>query len=196
MLPLLLLASLAALTSISIYARDVTNNAKIPLGAILLDDDRKIATFTADPIKGIGKAVCLGTSDLPGHDCFSYHELANDKLQGSFQVIVDESGIQRISFTPAARDLAVDVVEVKRAPGPNLLPVAMDLQVAPKTQSKMVTRKRVVVDDEGVETIVEEEVLEVLEDDKRSWVQKNWMYIVPPLILFLIFAPNEPPKEQ
>lgn len=195
MLPLLLLASLAALSSISIYARDVTNNAKVSIGSILFDNQRKIAAFSAEPAPGISKTVCLGTDDLSGHDCFVYHQLAGEELQGSFQVFVDESGIQRISFAPSAEKLAVGVVEVSRAPGPNLLPVAMELQPAPKAQTKLVMRKRVVIDDEGVETVVEEEVLEVVEEDNRSWVQKNWMYIVPPLVLFLIFAPNEPPKE-
>lgn len=195
MLPLLLLASLVALSSLSIYARDIDNDVRTTIGAILFDEKTNIAAFNPVTVGNIGKAVCLGTDDLPNHECFVYHELSKEELQGRFQIIVDESGIRRISFAPSAEELVVGVVEVTRAPAPNLLPVAMELQAVPKPQTKQVMRKRVIVDDAGVESVVEEEVLEVVEQDNRSWVQKNWMYIVPPLVLFLIFSP-EPPKEQ
>lgn len=42
------------------------------------------------------------------------------------------------------------------------------------------------IDDNGVEVTREiEEEVEVPVDD-RSWIQKNWMYVVPPLLIFML----------
>lgn len=195
MFPLvLLLASLVALSSIDIYAQDVHSKSEVSLGAIHFDHQSKSASFSATGADVVGTSLCLGTHDIPGQECFVYQEAADGKLGGSFQLFVDQNGIQRLSFSPSLEEFSAEIIEISHGAGPNMLPLFQE-KTAQKPQTSTVVRKRVVTDEDGVESVVEEEVVEVIEEDNRSWVQKNWMYIVPPLVLFLLFAPVDEQKK-
>lgn len=192
---LLLLAALAALSTINIYATELGSSTEIALGTIDCEPLLKTATFLATPPAPLGLALCLGTHDLPHHSCFVYHESANGVLQGKFQLFVDATGVQRVSFGAAA-DVMVDIVEVVHSPAPDLKPFLALQNLVQPVDTKTVLRKSVVTDEAGAESVVEEMVEEVVQPDTRSWVQKNWMYIVPPLILLFITAPvNESPAQ-
>lgn len=190
MLPFLLLASLVALKYINLYGKDVYSDAVYSLGGIDYNPDSKSANFQSQDIRTYSSSLCLGTLDLPDHDCFVYHELGNKNLEGKFKLFVSEVGIQRISFEASPEKLSVDVVEVGHGPTPNLLP-EVPVKKPEQQQKKTVVRKRVVKNDNEEEIVVEEVVLEMAEEDTRSWVQKNWVYIVPPLIIFMLFAPAD-----
>lgn len=193
---ILLATTAAALTSIDVYGRDLFSHFELPLGTITYNEEDQAVAFNAKDLWLGSDSLCLGTRDLPDHDCFVYHELAGGQLTGKFQLFTNDAGVYRLSFSPSLHELTVEVIEVQNGPGPNLNPVMKDTRPATQAKPTPVLRKRVVKGDDGSETIVEEEVLEVVEEDNRSWVQKNWMYIVPPLVLFLVLLPGDSPESK
>lgn len=189
-----LLVTITALSTIKIYGRNLGSDLETAIGEIKYDSETRTASFEPNSPTDLGTHLCLGTHDLPNHKCFVYHEQSNGSLKGKFQLFLNEDYILRLSFSPSSEHLSVQVIEPVYGPAPNLKPVAMETTSAQQPlETKTVVRKRILKDENGVETEVEEEVTEVIGVDNRSWVQKNWMYIVPPLILFLIVAPNDGP---
>lgn len=88
------------------------------------------------------------------------------------------------------------LIESSSAPLPNLKPFIRQKQKpkAEPVKQKVIRKKTVEID--GKKTEIEEEIEEVIEEDDRLWLQKNWMWIVVPLGLFLIMAPDEEKKEN
>ncbi|EDK47104.1 hypothetical protein LELG_05285 [Lodderomyces elongisporus NRRL YB-4239] len=88
------------------------------------------------------------------------------------------------------------------APQPNMNPDSLKKQQqkgqqkSGNTKLEVVKQKKTVkyIDEDGKEVTKEVEIeVEVpLEEDvivdERSWIQKNWMYVVPPLLLFLVMG--------
>lgn len=197
MLSFFLFLLVAAASTINIYGRELGTESEVAIGQIRYDSETKAALFDPVTSNGLGRQLCLGTHELPNHKCFVYHEQANGSLQGKFQLFMDGNDIVRLSFSASTGDLSVEVIETTYGPAPNLQPVAVESTSAQQPlQTKTVVRKRIVKNENGEESEVEEQVTEVTEVDNRSWVQKNWMYIVPPLVLFLIVAPGDTPAEK
>lgn len=149
---------------------------------------------------------CFGTSDLANHECFSYTKGLDSLELVQFHVFLDKySEAARLSVnydqqSKNSNEPQVITHSFQLAPSPNLNPESLKGKKAQDSKGKqrvekVVERKIVKVKDEHgneVEKEVEQEVEVVV--DNRSWIQKNWMYIVPPLILFLVMTGEEPKK--
>lgn len=135
-------------------------------------------------------SYCMGTFDVPQKECFVFFEHLG-LVSGDFVVYVDEElKISDISFISGGNGLRLRVAGVVTNVVPNLTPFHKKEPVKQPTTQK-VTRKRVVENENGEKVEIEEEVEEIVPEDERLWIQKNWMYIVPPLLLFMVFAPDD-----
>ncbi|OBA21305.1 hypothetical protein METBIDRAFT_11843 [Metschnikowia bicuspidata var. bicuspidata NRRL YB-4993] len=194
------LASLVALQEFSIYTLNTVTSQESELGLLSYDPGQNSALFRPHldlPSAKGSYSVCA--RDLAcSAPCFAYQEIGENTPQGlggKFKVAVgDDGSVTYISFErgedPA--HFACLVARVETAPTPNLNPFHRQAaQQNRKVQTQKVVRKKVVENDNGEKVEVDEETDEVVDVDSRSWVQKNWMYIVPPLVLFLIFSPAE-----
>ncbi|GEQ70492.1 hypothetical protein JCM33374_g4170 [Metschnikowia sp. JCM 33374] len=195
--------SLVASQDITIYTKNVYNSHQQDIGILAYDAEHRTADFRLSPDVSIETtAFSLCARDLAGTDCFGYQEIDQTgpgALGGDFGLVIDDEGtIQRLSFSrgDVPQEFSCHVGTVNMALKPNLNPFnkrnANDQQA--QTQTKKVVRTRVVENEEGEEVEVEEEVEEEVAVDTRSWVQKNWMYIVPPLVLVLILSPSDSPE--
>ncbi|KAG7663795.1 uncharacterized protein J8A68_002655 [[Candida] subhashii] len=150
---------------------------------------------------------CFGTNDLPNHECFSYTKGIKSLKSVQFHVFLDQaSQIQHISVNYDSETNDNDGPQViihpfELAPSPNLNPESLkgkqkkESSAGQQRVEKVIQKKIIKVKDENgneIEKEIEQEV--EVEVDDRSWIQKNWMYIVPPLILFLMFSKDEPKK--
>lgn len=183
-LPFLL--ALAYLQEVVVYSQRFADHHTAEFGRLSLGGASGTPQFllTSAPENGL---FCLGTSDLPGRECFAYHEV-DGPLTGKFLVHVSSGEIKDVSFA-RGDGFSVEAVEPRTAPQPNLHPAAKPVVQAPAT--KKVVRKRVVENDDGDKVEIEEEVEENVEVDTRLWIQKNWMYVVPPLVIFMIMSPEK-----
>ena len=144
------------------------------------------------------QAYCIGTKDVHNNECFSYQTNLQNLNHAIFNLYLDGDGdILRLSLS---FDDKLDKPQVKRrkqiiAAQPNLNPDSMKKQREEQKNGgnggqvvEKVKQKKVIteIDANGVEVTREiEEEVEVPVDD-RSWIQKNWMYIVPPLLIFML----------
>lgn len=198
------------LQNINIYAKLITTPSKsIELGSLNYDKTIKKVLFINKKrdVEIEAGDYCIGTADLINHDCFTYTELKTDNSIFSgkqFQLQLDKEGdIEHVSLINGAGLLHEDgetfvdtvIVDFEKQPVPNLSPSHLKSKVDKtiNTNSKTTrTTKKIVrkINQEGKEieeeeevTIVEETTAEGEEEDERSWIQKNWMYVVPPLLI-------------
>lgn len=191
---LLCAASAAATSHIGIYARNVLTLAVIPVGSLDYDLPASKVEFTPEVGHIEPGSYCLGSKDSVESDCFAYIE-TEGQLAGEFIVFVDEDDVAGLSFIKGKAGLQLRVEKVSSGPVPNLEPLQGQQQAkAPVTQK--VTRKRVVENEDGEKVEIEEEIEEIVPVDERSWVQKNWMYIVLPLVLVLLLSPEDKAEEK
>lgn len=179
--------------ALQIFIQNVESQAVSPLGTLDYDSSALKADFSSEIGSITPGAYCIGTKDIPAKECFTYVEI-NDQLQGEFVVYVDaDNSISELTFLPGLDGLSLRVQKVVANVLPNLKPFFTQ-QKALQPATQKVTRKRVVEDENGEKVEVEE--VEEVEVDNRSWVQKNWMYIVPALLLVFIMSPEEKSGEQ
>ncbi|KAK6453947.1 uncharacterized protein RJT20DRAFT_64526 [Scheffersomyces xylosifermentans] len=188
---------------IDIYLKFLKDNSVESLGTLNYDKSKKRGLFERSDIEIPPNSVdlCIGTSDLKDHDCFTYLKGGKgiDFNSKAWHIFLDEANeIKRLAVNneDANENVSTPVVvhSYQRAPVPNLNPDSR--KNAPKKAQESGPRKEVVVqkkkvivkDDDGneVEKEIEEEV--EVEVDDRSWVQKNWMYIVLPLVFFMLLG--------
>lgn len=163
----LILFSVFTLTNcIDIYARPLNSQQLLEIGTI----DEKGA-FDKIPAT-ITEPVCLGTKDLPNHECFA---VVLDLDKYLFVVQLDQfDKVQGISVSLGDRKIQKPV----KVPPPNLRPNTKKVQGQAQTQTQ------------GQNKAQNEE-----KEVEKSWIQKNWMYIVPPLlILFVVLGDDEKSK--
>ncbi|KAM9928272.1 hypothetical protein OXX59_001939 [Metschnikowia pulcherrima] len=195
---ILCLLTVVASQEISIYTKNVDSGQNQDLGILIYDASLREASFSAFPDtfpESGAFSICARDPD----SCFAYQEIkekSGQSLGGEFLITITENGtIQSLSFSRGSEPnvYAAKVGVLAEAPKPNLNPYnkrsAQDNKQQVQTQKVIV--KKLVENEKGEKIEVEEEVEEVVEADNRSWVQKNWMYIVPPLVLFLIFSPED-----
>ncbi|KAK6461282.1 hypothetical protein DFJ63DRAFT_337177 [Scheffersomyces coipomensis] len=190
--------------SIQLYVKSLSDNHIEQIGSIEFNQDRKKGQFISQSDKDIilSKDVdyCFGTKDLLNHDCFGYVVGNEDSLTSkNFHIFINaELNIDYISVNHEISDKTdVIVHNVIKSPVPNLNAEATKHQpkgnqnAGPKTEKVIQTKKVTFIDEDGneVEREVEEEV--EVEVDERSFIQKNWMYIVPTLLLFLVMSGDE-----
>ncbi|QBM89586.1 hypothetical protein METSCH_D06640 [Metschnikowia aff. pulcherrima] len=194
---ILCLLTAVALQEIDIHTKNVISGQNQELGILFYDASLREASFSAisDTFPESGAfSICARDPD----SCFAYQEIkekSGQSLGGEFLITINESGtIQSLSFSRGTEPnvYAAKVSVLAEAPKPNLNPYnKRSEQEKQQVQTQKVIVKKLVENEKGEKIEVEEEVEEVVEADNRSWVQKNWMYIVPPLVLFLIFSPED-----
>lgn len=191
---------------INLYIKPIDSTSKgDSIGFINDDSVYLIDSTTLQP----DQFYCVGTKDLDNHECFT---LINgvDSLNGTvIDAYMDENGvtISRLSlnFDESYNKSKLRKHKMSTSPTPNLNPDSLKKQRQKQAnkggqgnnkQVEIIKQKKLVkyIDDEGkeVEKEIEEEV--EVEVDNRSWIQKNWMYIVPPLLLFLIVGGGDQPQ--
>lgn len=189
-----LLLAAAAADKIQFFAHNLDTQEEVQLGSIDYDLQASRSEFWAENLPIVPGAYCVGTKDLPGKECFAYLETDAD-IAGEFVVYVDNKDqLAEVSFLRGKSGLTSSVKKVTANVVPNLNPSQGQQVKEPVIQK--VTKKRVVENENGEEVEIEEEVEEAVAVDERSWIQKNWMYIVPPLLLFLLLAPEDKPAES
>ncbi|RLV85720.1 hypothetical protein JA9_001700 [Meyerozyma sp. JA9] len=112
---------------------------------------------------------CVGTKDLPGHECFTYTYLDGGMDHKAVQVTIDNGQVSHLALIHND-DENVKIVSAGAAPSPNMDPVPL--------QSK---KKKAVQQEEKEEG----------EEVEKSWIQKNWMYVVPPLMILMMLMPAD-----
>lgn len=188
---LLWTASALASNHILIFARNLDSLSVAELGSLNYDLSTAKLEFTEDSYEITPGPYCIGTRDLASKECFAYVEV-NDQLGGDFVLYVDDKNeMTELSFLRSQEvGLRLRLKKVVTNIVPNLEPFQGQQQVKqPVTQR--VTRKRVVENENGEKVEVEEVIEEVVPVDERSWIQKNWMYVVPPLLLLLVLSPED-----
>ena len=186
--PFLLAAALG--DSIALFAKSA--GSETALGELTYDNGR--GTLARAPTPDIASPQCIGTHDLPDHECFGYLAVKDDDW--SIDVFLNQDGsIERLAWV--ARPGAVKVHKYRQAANPNLeayvvVNRAQQGEAAEKKKKgprkEVTTVKKIVKekDENGNEIEREvEETHEVVVDD-RSFIQKNGVYIVIPLVMFML----------
>ncbi|KAG5420846.1 hypothetical protein I9W82_002727 [Candida metapsilosis] len=187
------IATLASSKRINLFIKPIDQAASDPIGFI-----ENEAVYLMDVDLQPDQAYCIGTKDVHNNECFSYQTNLQNLNHAIFNLYLDGDGdISRLSLS---FDDKLDKPQVKRrkqiiAAQPNLNPDSMKKQREEQKNGgnggqvvEKVKQKKVIteIDANGVEVTREiEEEVEVPVDD-RSWIQKNWMYIVPPLLIFML----------
>lgn len=187
------IATLASSKRINLFIKPIDQAASDPIGFI-----ENEAVYLMDVDLQPDQAYCIGTKDVHNNECFSYQTNLQNLNHAIFNLYLDGDGdILRLSLS---FDDKLDKPQVKRrkqiiAAQPNLNPDSMKKQREEQKNGgnggqvvEKVKQKKVIteIDANGVEVTREiEEEVEVPVDD-RSWIQKNWMYIVPPLLIFML----------
>ena len=205
---LTILASVEA-KKINLYIKPIDSPSKGDSIGFINDDSVYLidSTTTLQP----DQFYCVGTKDLDNHECFT---LINgvESLNGTvIDAFMDENGvtISRLSlnFDESYNNKSkLRKHKFTTSPIPNLNPDSLKKQRQKQgnkggqgnnKQVEIIKQKKLVkyIDDDGneAEKEIEEEI--VVEVDNRSWVQKNWMYIVPPLLLLLIVGGGDQPQQ-
>lgn len=188
------LLSVALAEQLQITSRNVETGAKTEVGILDFDASTSDSTFHPSAALTAG-SYCIGTTNLPRKDCFTYLEVSDAGLGGSFVLYVDEHNkVSDIAFFLAPSEIQTTVQKIGKGPVPNLSPSNAEKVVKPPTQK--VIRKKVVETEDGETVEIEEEVEEIVTEDNRSWVQKNYIYIVPALLVAMVLLPDGEEKEE
>lgn len=191
------LISVAAATerTLDIYYRSITSNSKVNLGEIRYDPQTNTSSFTEKSALPKHESLCLGTDKLPNNECFIYLETKEQPPTGNFVVLVDDSGLPSdVSLELHKGEIwGAQTKPIAKGPVPNFEPANREVSQEPvkkKTVKKITTTKV----ENGEEIQIEEEIIEEEEEDNRSWVQKNWLYIVIPLVILMFLSPEDEKK--
>ncbi|KAI5957843.1 hypothetical protein KGF57_003110 [Candida theae] len=159
-----LLISAVSSKRVNLFIRPLDGTESNPIGYI---ENELVYLMETDLQKEYG--YCIGTKDIHHHDCFSYHTNLANLSHAVFHLFLDGDGdVERLSlsFDDKLNEPKVVKHKILVAPGPNLTPASIN---KPREEQKNGGGG------EGIEVPV----------DNRSWIQKNWMYVVPPLIIFM-----------
>ncbi|KAK6874129.1 hypothetical protein K6H11_001773 [Candida tropicalis] len=188
---------LAALTSadqtkINLFIKPIDGQSSDSIGFIN-DNSVYLVDTELDP----SKSYCIGTKDLENHECFTFINGVSSLNNTVIDAFIDENGdITRLALNfdesskPTIRKHKVHPAAIPNMNAESIKKQRQQQQQQAQNSGKVrvVKQKKLIkyIDDEGNE--VEKEIEEEVEIDERSWVQKNWMYIVPPLLLFLVMG--------
>ncbi|KAI5957273.1 hypothetical protein KGF54_000201 [Candida jiufengensis] len=187
------LISLVSSKRINLFIKPINDDTSDPIGFI---DNDSIHLMEIEP----QQSICIGTKDIYNNECFSYQKNIQSFNNTVFNLYLDEDNdIFRISLSFDDKIQKPTVKKHKHiiSPQPNLNPDSMKKQREQQSEQqnggnaqkieKIITKKKIIEkDSNGNEIIkeVDEEIEQVVDD--RSFIQKNWMYIVPVLILLLV----------
>lgn len=186
LIALLYLISLALAQTVKVYARLPYTTNELEIGSIVVDDNGPLMSGEVSSAIDEDAHYCIGTNDLSNHGCFAY---TGNTKNAKFVVQTSGTEIVKLHLNPdSAAPLVVSVDDgATLGPTPIMRPVHKQ-----KHSSKQPTRKRIRPRKQLAERAKEEEVAaeeeeeEEEEVDDRSWVQKNWMYIVPGLLILFV----------
>lgn len=170
----------SALAEVNIFAKSSdASGASFSIGSI--SDD---LTFNQLEYSLSGE-YCIGTDDLPNHQCFAFIK-SEDQSRINLIINKDSEGILRIQINPnpsVEESIVIISHDDQKGPSPIMHPVHKNKQ---QNQNKDESSTSSGVGEDGEEIVV----------DDRSFIQKNWMYIVPGLILlFMGLGAEEPPAK-
>lgn len=161
--------------TIDIYAQ--TAESKHDLISFVYDKSSQSGVVLKENDNLARQEYCIGTS-YKSLGCFNYMSLdtVRDKL---VQLQLNQEGdIERLSLISGANDRIL-LKPCESHPVPNLKPIGAKGQKPKKEPTKK-------VDENGQE----------VEEDDRSWIQKNWMYVVPPLLILFMSLPADEPQPK
>lgn len=171
----------SVLGQFTLYARDLETNTKTEIAQVDIEQKK------LEILLEIEGEFCIG-ADIINNDCISYYKGKLEKF-GVKVFLNKQDEIDLISLTKSG----VTIVPFTEGAKPNLNPITKK-----KEDSKKVVQKVVVtlLDEDGNEITqeVEQEVEEIIDD--RSFIQKNWKWIVIPLILFLVTGQEKPDADK
>ncbi|CUM53175.1 unnamed protein product [Debaryomyces tyrocola] len=174
-LQLLVLISIAhaQLLSVQIYAKPLSSKP-ITLGSLHYDKNTTHASFTQNDLAIDDGNYCIGTTDLPNLECFTYTKLSKSTL-GTKLLLVHLNADKNIAH------LSMSTASVSKNPSESPIQVAV---------SKVNYDPKPIKNTKPEKTQTNPEATE--EESPKSWIQKNWMYVVPPLlIMFVLLGEDE-----
>ena len=163
----------AQLLSVQIFAKPLSSKP-ITLGTLHYDENTTHASFFQNDLAIDDGHYCIGTSDLPNLECFTYTKLSKSTL-GTKLLLVHLDADKNIAH------LSMSTASVSKNPIESSIQVAISkVNYDPKPIKK--TKPEKTQTNPGA---TEEEA-------PKSWIQKNWMYVVPPLlIIFVLLGEDE-----
>ncbi|CUM63500.1 uncharacterized protein PRCAT00001076001 [Priceomyces carsonii] len=179
---------LAKESNIDVWATPITDKNSIQFGELKYNNESMEASFNYFPSQHISTSeiYCIGSKKLSDNGCFDLTNFSSEDrplLDKGFVLYVNEIGeILRVSLINGATETVV-VRTRDLGPVPNLNPKSQRNEPQKKEKKKII--KKVVKDDAGEEVVIEEE------EDNRSWIQKNWLLLVTPLILYLLVTDDK-----
>lgn len=190
LLILILLLGNCLAQTISIHYRTLSNQKEYALATIQFTPGSKKAEVEVEDLSSHDTTgeICLGTNSLPDHECFAYVDSVKFP---QFHIYLDSTGnVDHLAATVnAATKSSVMVHPFEAAPVPNLNPKSFKHNAKSKgssPQTQKVLKKMVIKGENGEDVEVEGEVEVEVEVDDRSFIQKYWVYIVPPLIMYMM----------
>ncbi|KAI5959265.1 uncharacterized protein KGF55_005415 [Candida pseudojiufengensis] len=185
---------------INLYVKSINDGSTDPIGFI---DNDSIHLMEIEP----QHSVCIGTKDIYNNECFSYQNYIPSFNYSIFNLFLDEDNdVFRIalSFDDTLQKPTIRKHKHITAPQPNLNPDSLKKQREQQAkqnnnggnqQTEKVIRKKTIVEIDSDGNEITKEIDEVIETvDDRSWIQKNWMYIVPPLLILFAMGGGEERK--
>ncbi|CAK7905166.1 endoplasmic reticulum membrane protein complex subunit 10 [[Candida] anglica] len=169
--------ALTVSAQVNLFARSIDGSSEVALGNF------DVEGFSQGEFLEPGIDYCISTNEVPNHDCFALYRAQEEfeNLHFIVQSTEDYSKIERISINPNSNSPIVEIIKVENGPKPVMNP----FNDKNKKKKAAGTGKGAT---EGQK--IEEEEQEEEEEDNRSFIQKNWMYIVPGLLI-LFFALGE-----
>lgn len=178
---------------ITLFGKNLQTGDMKSIGVVRYKPDIQKGMYEpTDEVLDNSSKYCIGTNDLSNHECFAQVEDLSSK---QFVVQLNqEGGIEYITTH------TIDVASKKKgkkkdvemminglrqrvmvkpgvlAPEPNLNPSNVAKKHQQQQQQQLATKG------------------EGKDEEEKSWVQKNWMYIVPPLLILFVLLGDEEKK--
>lgn len=150
---------------ILLYAESVDNALKVEIGTINYDRLAGAANFSRTDAPFLLDEYCIGTNIEP---CYVCGMLSDDILK------------ERLVRLHLAPDKSVDYISL----GPK---DTKDVKIIPNTKAPSpIFEVRETADTEKTPLDVNSK--------QKSWIQQNWIYVVPPLLILFFLLPEEEAK--
>lgn len=167
----------AQLLTVHIYAKPLSSSESIGLGSLHYDKNTTHASFTQNDLTIDDGHYCIGTTDLPNLECFTYTKLFKSTLLTKLLLVhLDaDKNIARLSISSSA-------LQSESNPADSSIQLSLSfVKYDPKPIKRLAQPKKPENQHENIE-----------KDSPTSWIQKNWMYVVPPLlIMFLLLGEDQ-----
>lgn len=169
LLQLLVLISIAHahILSVQIYAKPLSSKP-ITLGSLHYDKNTTHASFAQSDLAIDDGHYCIGTTDLPNLECFTYTKLSESTF-GTKLLLVHLNANKNIAH------LSMSTAPVSKNTSESSIQVAVSKANYDPKPIKNTKAEKAQTNPEATE-----------EEAPRSWIQKNWMYVVPPLLIMFV----------